>query len=274
MGCVLVGLHIRFTESFHEVFEKAQLLSLPFFQSFFVYPNSNKPIDVSPEALAYYREMRGSFSTLYAHSSYAINLAQEDYHPLLKKELYLAQKLEFSSLIFHLGAVPDQLNREQAIEAVIRRLNVMTRDESSLSFILENSAHLRRSLGGDIHELASIRSRLDRPEKVFFCIDTAHAYVFGYRIKEEFDQWINLVLDTLTPDALTLIHLNDTQEACGSGHDRHCMLGRGALGTELLKKIVQHPQLSHLNFILELPSMSDQEELQALNEVRSWINRE
>ena len=118
-----------------------------------------------------------------------------------------------------------------------------------MSIVLENSAHSKKALGGDIADLYYIRSRLDQPERVSFCLDTAHAYVYGYSIHQDLDLWLNQV-DTLLSGAISLLHLNDTTEPLGSHNDRHAFIGQGLLGAELLKRCALHPVLSAVPIIL------------------------
>ena len=264
------GLHMRFSSDFTSVIDKALLYNLSILQSFFV-DHEGTYIQGTPELIAHYQQLRSSFSTLYAHSSYAINLANHtrEYHPLLKKEIKLASQLGFSQLILHCGARVKNGTKEQALDTVVRRLNSVLKWQDDVSIILENSGHLKKSLGGDIHDLFYIRSRLDKPERVGFCIDTAHAHVYGYDLHNEFDEWIDLV-GRVCGDALSLMHLNDTTETLGSGNDRHCMLGKGKLGTDLLKKCATHPVFSQVPLIVELPLVSVQEERDVLDMLASW----
>lgn len=250
--------------------DKALACGAPLFQSFLSLSEGQYP-RLTPDTIAAFQA--AFFYAQYVHSSFLINLA--DYrlqeHPCLKKELYRAQALGFSHIIAHPGARVENQTREQALETIVRRLNTLVAREKHIQFVLENSAHGKKSLGGDLKDLEYIQERLDYPEKVGFCLDTAHAYVFGYDIKEDLDLWLQEVCKRLSRESIVLIHLNDTQELCGSGFDRHCMIGEGQLGVEVLKACVSHPLFQEIPLILELPSVSEEEERQALALVHSWI---
>lgn len=265
-----LGLHIRYDGGYRALLDKALSAGMPIFQSFFSTSEGRySPLD--PDVIAAFQA--ASFHARYVHSSFLINLA--DYrlqeHPCLKKELYRSQLLGFSHIIAHPGARVENQTREEALETIVRRLNRLVVREKHIQFVLENSAHGKKSLGGDLQDLAYIQERLEYPEKVGFCLDTAHAYVFGYDIKEDLDLWLAEVCKRLSRESIVLIHLNDTQELLGSGVDRHCIIGEGQLGVEVLKACVSHPLLQEISLILELPPVSEEDERRALELVHSWI---
>ena len=265
------GTHLRFSLQLEEVIEKALFYQIPIFQSFFI-NNDGVYCKVTPELVAYYHHMRHYFSNMFAHSSYLINLADSriEYHPYLRKELTRAQRLGFSHLVIHPGSVTGSATKTEALDTLVKRINAIITHENDIALVIENSAHAKRALGGDLNDLYYIRCRLDEPEKVTFCIDTAHAYVFGYDLKDGLDEFIDNV-DELFGDSVSLLHLNDTYEQLGSQQDRHSLLGQGELGLDVLKRCAQHPVFENVPIILELPETSEHEELQALEIVRSWF---
>ena len=267
---ITIGLHHRLTGSFTDIIYRAQAYGAPHFQTFLV-NSEGKTIDLTPEIVTYYRHRRDLFDRLYVHSSYRINLAnpEREHHGLFERELYFAKKLGFSHVVLHAGAEVKQVTRQQALDTFARRLNEYAKRERDLRFILENSAHGKRSLGGDIDELAYIRSLLDHPEKVGFCIDTAHAHVFGYDLRKNPEAWVAELVDKL--GGVELLHLNDTSQLIGSQIDEHCIPGYGQLGQEVLKRIGISLQVP---MILELPQVDEVQERAILEGVRSWFKDE
>ena len=69
-------------------------------------------------------------------------------------------------------------------------------------------------------------------------------------------------------ERLKVIHLNDTQEALGSRHDRHFHISAGNIGIKGFKAIINHPKLRKLPFILETPKNSEEDDLINLNMVK------
>ncbi len=266
-----LGLHIRFDAHFESVIEKAMAYNTDVLQTFFI-NQKGYYIPLTPELIAHYQRLHDSFKTLYAHSSYYINLADHriDEHPYLKKEIKRAQYLGFTHLIMHPGAIAELASKEQALDTIVRRINKLLERQKDVSLVLENSGHAKKALGGDINDLYYIRSRLDQPERVSYCIDTAHAYVYGYNIKDELDLWLGQV-NQLLGDAVTLLHLNDTNEPLGSNNDKHAFIGKGRLGVDILQRCAQHPFFQGTPIILELPQSTELQEREALAMVRGWI---
>lgn len=266
-----IGLHLRSTEDFSSVIDKAAAWSMPIFQAFFK-NHEGTSIGITAELITHYERLHHNFSHRVVHASYSINLADKHIlsHASLKRELYCAQALQFSHLLFHPGAVPPLCTRHEALDMLVKNLNTLSKREPHIQFVLENSAHGKRSLGGNFEELAYVQARLDSPEKVSFCIDTAHAHVFGYSIDEENARWVEMVTSLLTPEAIVLLHINDTHAARGSCDDRHCAPGRGKIGVSALKAIMNHPLFKSKPLILELPALSEESERSVLEEVRLW----
>ena len=109
-------------------------------------------------------------------------------------------------------------------------------------------------VGGNFAELRRIIDALKLPEKVGVCLDTCHVNDAGYDVVnhlddvlEEFDKIIGL-------DRLKAIHLNDSLNPLGAHNDRHAVIGGGHIGTEALARVINHPRLRHLPFLLETPN--------------------
>lgn len=270
-----VGLHLRMTSSLDQLVEKAVRLELPFFQCFFVVQHAETLINPSAQDITYFTQARYKyFEQLYVHGSYWINLAGITYtgHRALERELYLARMLEFTHFVLHPGSAKGAEDRMQGIDAVARALNQIVRKHQDITLVLENTAHGNMTVGGDIEDLAQIYAKLDRPERIAFCIDTAHAHAYGYDIisSEGRNQFITLVDETIGFSNVALLHINDTHEKCGSKLDKHQMLGQGALGIPVLQAFVTDTRLRNIPALAEPPIISEQEERELLQSMRSW----
>src|SRR4029079_18298063 len=163
---------------------------------------------------------RAHFAQLYAHGSYWINLAniEQEGHYALDRELTLARTLEFTHFVLHPGSAKGAQKKEEGIDAVVRSVNAALKKHADIIFVLENTAHGGMSVGGDITDLAQIYARINNPERVALCIDTAHAHVYGYDMitYEGRHNFISMIDDTVGISSLALLHVNDTQDARGS----------------------------------------------------------
>jgi deoxyribonuclease-4 len=265
-----IGLHLRCNQSLLELIAKATRLELPLFQCF-LRQQSGKMIQIPEQDIATFRTACRSFSKSFVHASYLINLAEPTFthHPALKQELYWARKLGFNHIVLHPGA---SVTIDAGIDAIVRILNSFTLSIKGIKFVLENVAFGSPSIGGSLEDLQAIHSKLDRPECVGFCIDTAHAHAFGYDIatKDTRNAFINLLGQTIGYNNIALIHINDTESTWGTRHDVHCRLGKGTIGIEALKDFSLDKRLSHIPLILELPALIESEEKTDLAIVQSW----
>ena len=272
-----IGLHLRFAGSLTQLIEKALRLELPFFQCFFVDKTTGYLMQPAPQDLEdFLRLRREHFQDLYVHGSYWVNLAGVYYtgHRALYRELALAKKLEFNNMVLHPGSAKGGENKGEGIDALAHSLNILLKKEAmdGIRVVLENTAHGNLSIGGDLHDFKLLLERVHNPEKIAFCIDTAHAYSYGYDIVDAAGRaaFIDCIEQTIGIEKVQLIHLNDTAEKLGSKLDRHESPGKGNIGLDALKSFMCEPRLKYIPVLMELPVMEENEEKEILNLVRSW----
>jgi deoxyribonuclease IV len=270
-----VGVHIRMRSSLQELIEKADALNLPFFQCFFVPQELGRLISVSKEEIDFFLRIRQSrFKDLLCHVSYWVNLSSlvSNGFNQLRREISFAQRLDFNHFVLHPGTAKGAINKIEGIEALAQSLNKLFMVEPTITLILENGCHGNLAIGSDINDFKLLLERVNYPERINFCIDTAHAYSFGYNIADDVEQenFITLLDQTIGIERIMLIHLNDTAQMLGSCIDRHSILGAGVIGENALRRFAMHAKLAHIPLLLELPEMPLEEERVILNTVRSW----
>ena len=86
------------------------------------------------------------------------------------------------------------------------------------------------------------------------CLDTCHVWDGGYDIAENLDGVLEEFDRIIGLEHLCAIHLNDSMNPLGSHKDRHARIGEGQIGLEALVRVINHPKLCHLPFILETPN--------------------
>lgn len=270
-----IGLHLRVTSSFTALIEKALRLKLDIFQFFLVHEETMRLYVPEHDDMQNFLKLRRAhFKNVYVHGSYWINLAgvSVTHHASLSRELRLAHSLECTDIILHAGSAKGGKNKREGIDAVARILNIILKEKFNIRIVLENSAHGRLTVGSDIEDFKIILEKLDDPDAISFCIDTAHAHSYGYDITTAAlqDQFINLLESTIGIKRIALIHLNDTKQRRGSKIDKHEMIGDGVLGEQILKEFVLHPRINHIPLIMELPELPENTEFEIVEKVRSW----
>ena len=272
-----VGLHIRIEDSLHAAALRAAAMQLPFFQCFLVKQGYPRLLEFDQRQIDAFLALRhNSFGPLYLHCSYWTNLADQSvHHYVFEKELALAHQLEFTHLVLHPGSIKGARNKLDALNSLAQALNKVIKKNPNLTVIIENTAHAGLSLGGDIGDLQLIKERIEKPEKIAFCIDTAHAYCYGYDLADQKGQtnFIARLESTIGIDSIALIHLNDSQEKCGSRIDKHAVPGQGYIGEQALKNFINCPQFKNKPIIMELPILTQAQEEAALVTVRSWADK-
>jgi deoxyribonuclease-4 len=270
-----IGIHIRLDGSLADATQKALRLGVDFFQCFLLLQNTNKLVaPTNDEVTRFHAIQKEHFPMLYVHGSYWINPAgiKRNGIQAFNRELALAKKLAFTHMILHSGSAKGAEHKEEGIDAVAAFLNKVLKKENDIRIILENTAHGNMSIGSDLHDFAALRKKLDHPEKIQYCLDTSHAYAYGYDIADEkgFDAFMQLVDATIGFENVALIHLNDTKRGCGSCIDQHEIPGQGRIGVAALTKVVNYPAFAHAPVLRELPVLTEDEEREIIEKIISW----
>lgn len=273
-----IGLHLRSADNLLQMMQEVNDLNLPFFQCFLMQKTTGQYITVNKKELTAFLPVRRQWSgNIYAHGSYWINLASshnQSAYFFLKKEIELAKKLEFTHLILHPGASTGCVDSMDGIDNIARRLNMALKRERDIIVMLENTAHGGNTVGSDINQLALIQSKLDYPECVQFCIDTAHAYAYGYNVADMHEQnrFVQLLDDAIGIKNIGLIHLNDSVEPLGSKQDKHAVIGEGKIGRDALCAFATDMRLLAIPILLELPPSAHERIQELLSIINDWFN--
>jgi len=268
-----IGLHLRLQNTMHDLYKRAHELHLSLFQCFFIFQSTGKLIKLSADDVKVCRAMNSLFAMRILHGSYWINLANsQTRHRALERELSLAKKLDFTHIVLHPGSARGSENREQSIDFLARTVNMLLKNEHDIQIVLENTAHGGMSIGGDLQDFYLLKQKMDQPEKLKFCIDTAHAFSYGYDIRDAAgqDAFIALLEKTIGINSIVLIHMNDTHDSLGSKLDKHAMPGAGHIGLDALKRFVMNPSLANIPLIMEIPPVSQEEEQKIVELVKNW----
>ena len=218
-----------------------------------------------------------SFGPLGAHAPYTLNACSTNERvaafareamtgDLLKMQLLPGQFYNFHPGS-HLGQGP-----EKAIPQIAAVVNeaLAAVPEGRTTVLLETMAGKGSEVGRTFEELRMIMDRIDRPERIGVTLDTCHVWDAGYDIAGNLDGVLKEFDEVIGLEHLKAIHLNDSKNPCGSRKDRHEKLGKGCIGEEALRRVVTHPALASLPFILETPN-EDEGYRREIRMVRSWM---
>lgn len=278
-----IGLHLRLKNNLFELIQEIQKFNIQIFQFFLTKQQTGKYIKIIKNDYKQFLNVTGNQACdIYVHSSYWINLSSGNKETLniskklLKKELYLAKKFKINNLILHPGSATgyqktenDPLNKIAGIQTLAQVLNEILEKENKVQILLENTTHANKTIGSNIKDFYLLKKMLKKPEKIGFCLDCAHAFSYGYDLKNK-NEFIELLDKYLNLEKIKLIHLNDSAEPKESRLDKHEIPGKGFIGKKILKDLINHPKLKEIPIILELPIVKDEEIHKTLKAINLW----
>jgi deoxyribonuclease-4 len=237
----------------------------------------------SEQGLALYRTelAANSLACVFGHAGYLINLgapASENRDISIRsliQEIEFASQLNLPFLVLHPGAHLGA-GEQAGIAQVVLGLNEVlgaTR-KSPVRIALENTAGQGSCLGHRISHLAAIFDRVNKSERLGVCLDTAHLFAAGRDIKtpQGWDAAIREVSSLVGRRQILAFHLNDSKTALGSRVDRHAHIGRGLIGEEAFRYIVNDPRFKNLPGCIETPKSKDlKEDILNLTTLRSLV---
>lgn len=267
-----IGLHIRLQRTITAVAKKALRLDLPFFQTF-VLNGSGRFFQPSAADKKSFLALRPNFGPLFLHASYWINCASSspNVEQLLERELQLATDLGFNFYVIHPGAASTK-HPYKNLDRVALRLKNASKKFPHITLLIENVAHANHTIGGNLKELGALAHKLDQCANIGFCIDTAHAYAYGYDITtpHNIDIFFERLHHEIGCERIRLIHLNNTLQECGSHLDAHTIINRGNLNKTALAYFVKQAERHTHYFIAELPPLSEKKEKAILSSIKQW----
>ncbi len=223
-----------------------------------------------PEEIAEFRERvkRARIRSVVAHNSYLINLATAQ--PALRaqsiaalgEELDRAQALGLDGLVMHPGSYTSGTEADglRLIAEALRGLLRERPDDGPL-VLLEGTAGQGTNLGHRFEHLAEIIDRLDGDPRLGVCLDTCHLLAAGHDICSA--EGFALTFDTFDRvvgiERIKAFHLNDSKKPCGSRVDRHEHIGKGCLGLEPFRMLLNDPRFADHPMLLETPKLETPE---------------
>lgn len=217
-----------------------------------------KPEDPADAAKAAAMLEENHFGKLVAHGAYTMNLCTADADArafaagILEDDLRRMAALPGNFYNFHPGSHVGQ-GTQAGIDYIAAALKNALRHDYPVTVLLETMAGKGSEIGGRFEELRDILDAVGS-ENVGVCLDTCHVYDGGYDIVNDLDGVLAEFDRVIGLDRLHALHLNDSKNPFASHKDRHECLGKGSLGLETFRRIVNHPQLKDKPMILETPN--------------------
>lgn len=195
------------------------------------------------------------------HDSYLINLAQTDPGKRRRaldafiQELERVKVLGLDRLNFHPGSHVNRIDPAGALELIAEAMREAAQAVEGVRLVVETTAGQGTALGADFREIRTLLDLCGMSDRTGVCIDTCHIFAAGYDLVTR-DAWERTMADfgdAVGFENLWGMHLNDSLRECGSRVDRHASLGKGAVGPEAFRWIMEDDRFDDIPLILETP---------------------
>jgi deoxyribonuclease-4 len=262
-----LGAHVSVAGGVERAPERAAAIDSVVVQVFTKQPNRWAERDVSEATAAAFREERERYGirVVASHDSYLINLATPD--PQLFEKSYDSFRMELRRcialgiefLVTHPGNATDGDARrglEQNARAIDRALAEVGGD---IIVLLETTAGGGNVLGATFEQLAEMIDLVspERRDRVGVCLDTCHVWAAGYDLRDDYDGVFERLDRAVGLERLRLFHLNDSLGGLGSKRDRHADIGKGMLGDEPFRRLMNDCRFRAVPKVLETPKGDD-----------------
>ena len=193
------------------------------------------------------------------HAGYLINLGAPDAAVVRKSqaafldEFERCRRLGLRCLNFHPGSHLGKMDDAACMDQITSFLNRAIAEIPEVTAVYECTAGQGSHLGHTFAQLAGLIDRIEDKSRIGVCLDTCHLHAAGYdlttaaayeRTMREFEQVVGLRY-------LAGAHLNDSKTELGSRVDRHASLGRGTMGWEPFRLLMNDPRFDDLPLITE-----------------------
>ena len=281
---ILLGAHTSISGGLDKALTRGNELECTAIQIFtknqirwFSPPINEEKINLFKEKFLRYRQLK----RVVAHASYLINLASRDKEIEKKSIVSISFEIGISIRLgiglyvlhpgFHVG-----IGAEEGIKRVSSKLKILTSEYGEdINICVETMAGQGSSLGSNFEEISEI---LDKAGGfgLGVCFDTCHVFSSGYDIRnrEEYEKTMEDFDRVIGIKNLKVIHLNDSKGELGSGIDRHMHIGKGKIGIEAFKLIMNDLRFQGIPKIIETPKEKNPEKYDRMNLelLRSLIN--
>jgi deoxyribonuclease IV len=279
-----IGIHVGTSGGASNAVLRAEEVGANTFQIFSSSPRMWRAPSVKPEEAARMKELRAkhNVSPLVIHTSYLVNVCSQNDEVRQKSivgfrgEIQRALDLGAEYLVLHPGSWKG-LTRDEglklAADSIEKAIDGLPWQGTPFSILIENTAGADYSLGANFEQVSELVTRLRNHAPVGVCLDTCHTHVSGYDIvtPEGYEETMKQAAATFGFDSVKVWHCNDAKAARGSKLDRHEHIGKGTIGTEPFRRLLNDKRFAHAAFIAETPVDEPGDELRNVEALRSLV---
>ena len=266
---LLIGAHLSISGGIENSIIKAIELKCPVLQIFTKNARQWSSPPLKEENIKKFLKLQKESGAIIAsHDSYLINLAAIDKEKRSKSissfidELYRTKTLNIPYLVFHPGTA-NETTEIKAINLIAKAIDQSIEKSNNLNttILLETTAGHKNSIGYKFEHLRDIIDKSKYKVRLGICFDTCHTFVAGYNIKEKdgYEKTMVKFEKIIGLNLLKFFHLNDSKGDFGSHLDRHEHIGKGKLGLNIFKYIINDIRFDKTGKCLETPKDKNEE---------------
>ena len=259
-----IGCHLSASKGYLHMGKEAISLGGNSFQFFTRNPRggSAKAIDEKDTSAFNAFAKENGIELILAHAPYTLNGCSADAGirefatRTMADDLHRMEYTPGHLYNFHPGSHVGQ-GVETGIQQIADMLNSILWEDMSTTVLLETMAGKGSEVGSRFEELREIIDRVELSHKLGVCMDTCHVSDAGYDIVNDLDGVLTEFDKVVGLERIRAVHINDSKNPQGAHKDRHEKIGEGTLGTPTILRVMQHPALRELPFLLETPNDLD-----------------
>ena len=256
-----IGSHISSAGGYLAMAQRAAALNATTFAFFTRNPRggSAKAIDEADIAAFHSFCAEHDIDKIVAHAPYTLNPCAEKpnvrefAHTVFADDLQRMEHTPGQYYNFHPGSHVGQ-GTETGIAKTAEVLNEVLFDGMRTTVLLETMAGKGSEIGATFEELREILDRVTLEKHMGVCLDTCHVYDGGYDIVNDLDGVLSKFDSVIGLSRLKAVHLNNSMYGLSSHKDRHAKIVEGTMPLDAIARIIRHPALRGLPFILETPN--------------------
>ena len=279
-----IGIHVGTSGGASNAVLRAEEVGANTFQIFSSSPRMWRAPKIKPEEAARMKELRAkhNVSPLVIHTSYLVNVCSQNEEVRQKSidgfrgEIQRALDLGAEYLVLHPGSWKG-LTRDEGLklagDSIEKAIDGLPWQGTPFSILIENTAGADYSLGANFEQVSELVTRLRNHAPVGVCLDTCHTHVSGYDIvtPEGYEETMKQAAATFGFDSVKVWHCNDAKAARGSKLDRHEHIGKGTIGIEPFRRLLNDKRFAHAAFIAETPVDEPGDELRNVEALKGLV---